>query len=599
MKGISPRTILAASLGVVLSSALAAQPRSEKLSGSLCGWVTNSLGVPQVGAVVLLYNQNERLVSRTLTDDMGTFLFDALRPDLYSVRVVLSSFLPTLKKNVLVEPGMRSLLSINLAGVLSSIELMYSATGSQAVMSEDWKWALRSSVATRPVLRFTQGVNLSTPESTNKLSSVFSGTHGMVKVSAGEQTGASTWGSQADLGTAFALATSIFGTNQFQVTGNVGYAGVSGVPAAGFSTRYSHELPDGSNPEVKLTMRQLSLPARAGLAFITDQQGGSPALRTFSISLANEQRLADDLKLAYGFSLETVSFLERVNYFSPFARLSYGREETGQFELGYSSGLPPIALLAAQQAPGATLQQDLATVATFPRVSLLRGRARVQRTENYEIGYRRTFGSRTYGLAAYRESITNAAITMVAPPGYPETDVLPDLFSDSSVFNLGRYVSLGYMGSVTQSLSPSLELSVAAGSAGALVADSATLHTASADSVRGALHEERRYWAAAKFSGSLHQTGTNVTTGYLWSDRQTLNAGHYYLTQAIRPDTGLNVYVRQSLPAMAGLPGKLEATIELRNILREGYVPVTLPNGRRLVFMHTPRSVRGGVSFIF
>ena len=37
-----------------------------------------------MGASVLLYNRQERLYQRALTNDRGTFIFASLLPDLYS-----------------------------------------------------------------------------------------------------------------------------------------------------------------------------------------------------------------------------------------------------------------------------------------------------------------------------------------------------------------------------------------------------------------------------------------------------------------------------------------------------------------------------------
>jgi hypothetical protein len=38
---------------------------------------------------------------------------------------------------------------------------------------------------------------------------------------------------------------------------------------------------------------------------------------------------------------------------------------------------------------------------------------------------------------------------------------------------------------------------------------------------------------------------------------------------------------------------------ELRNLLAQGYLPVSSPDGRRLWLIQLPRAVRGGISFIF
>jgi hypothetical protein len=40
-------------------------------------------------------------------------------------------------------------------------------------------------------------------------------------------------------------------------------------------------------------------------------------------------------------------------------------------------------------------------------------------------------------------------------------------------------------------------------------------------------------------------------------------------------------------------------TAEARNLMAQGYLPITTPDGRRLWLVQFPRSLRGGLSFIF
>jgi hypothetical protein len=47
------------------------------------------------------------------------------------------------------------------------------------------------------------------------------------------------------------------------------------------------------------------------------------------------------------------------------------------------------------------------------------------------------------------------------------------------------------------------------------------------------------------------------------------------------------------------LPWRMEATAELRNIRAQGYVPLNTSDGQRILLVETPRSFRGGLSFIF
>jgi hypothetical protein len=61
----------------------------------------------------------------------------------------------------------------------------------------------------------------------------------------------------------------------------------------------------------------------------------------------------------------------------------------------------------------------------------------------------------------------------------------------------------------------------------------------------------------------------------------------------------LNILVRQPLPAFAGVPGRLELTADLRNMLAQGYIPLPTADARRLLVIQAPRSIRGGLNFVF
>ncbi len=167
-------------MGGVLASLLAgsqarAGDAAEKLSGSLIGFVGDAAGVPQMGATVQLFNRYDRLSQKILTNEKGAFGFSTLGPDVYSVKVTLASFVPAVKHNIVIQPGMRSFLSINLTSVLSSIELIYNAPANAAIMSDDWKWVLRSSLATRPILRLLPRTDIADPENRQRTaSSIFS-----------------------------------------------------------------------------------------------------------------------------------------------------------------------------------------------------------------------------------------------------------------------------------------------------------------------------------------------------------------------------------------------------------------------------------------
>jgi len=565
-----------------------------KPAGTIAGTVNNTLGVPQMGATVLLYNRLDRLFGKALTDDKGNFQFAGLSPDNYSVRVMLLTFVPALRRNILVEPGMRSVLHVNLSSLFSTIQISYPTMENPSVMTDDWKWMLRSASVTRPVLRFTDSPSTGT---SGRSTAVFSDTRGIVQVSAAQGTLSTAVGTEADLGTAFAMATSLSGNGSLQVSGNMGYGSATGAPAAAFRTSYSRNMA-GGDPQVSLTMQQLMLPLRLGAA-LSGNESALPMMRTLSVSFGDRTQLSDDLSVQYGFTMETVAFLDRLNYLSPYVRLAYAMGPNSEIDFAYTSGnaRPDLSGAPSQEAD---LQGDLNSLGIFPRLSLRNGDSRVQRGQEYEAGYTRKAGSRNFRVSAYREVVTNAALTMVSPAGvFATADVLPDLFSNTSTFNAGNFESAGYSAAMTQNVGEHLSATVIYGSTGGLTAPAGELSADTADELRGLIHSGRRRTATARIAATLPKTGTHMIASYQWTaDRRFAMPGNIYSTEETRPQPGLNVYIRQPIPAPAGLPWRMEATADLRNLLAEGYLPIAV-GGQQALLVETPRAIRGGLSFIF
>jgi hypothetical protein len=557
-------------------------------SAGILGQVKNSLNVTQMGATVMLYDRYDQLVRRALTNEEGKFVFDKLVPDTYSIRVSLASFVPAIRRNIAVAAGSENLLQISLANMFSSVDLVSSGPSRGTLMSDDWKWVLRSSQATRPVLRL---LPVSSSASARTAGSIFSDTTGLVKVSAGD--GESfTSGTAQDLGTAFALATSILGTSRVQFSGNIGYTGDSTIPAAGFRTTYSRTSDSGSGAQMTLTVHQISLPNRGE---------NTPVLRTIALGLKDRFDLSEDLHLEYGLMTESVIFLHRVSSMSPFARATYDLGRNGSVRFAYSSGSQPFEFAAHAAGPESNdaLNQDLAALALLPRVSRSEGSLQLQRTQNFELGYQIVEGSRTFSVGAYNESVSNAALTLSGASGVvPFSDSLPDIGTNDRIFDAGSYTRTGITVGVKQNFGEHLQVGFVTGHTGALAVDDKSTAIGTGDSVRGLIHEVDRPWLAANLSTTLPRSGTYVLTSYGWTDPRVLMPDHLYLAQDVNQSTGWNVRLRQPLPILSGLGGRLEATAELRNLLAQGYLPLEAA-GNKAVLTSSPRSVRGGLAFIF
>jgi hypothetical protein len=325
-----------------------------------------------------------------------------------------------------------------------------------------------------------------------------------------------------------------------------------------------------------------------------------------SVAMSDHMQVLDRLRLDYGLSLDSVSFLDHLNYFSPYARLGYDLSSFGLVQVAWSSGAPSPELVNTHGASGEThgdgaaLARDLAALALLPRISLRDGRAKVQRTENMELGYEKRFGSTTANLSAFRETVTNGAVTMYAPDDlFVTPDVLPDLSRHGNIFNVGNYERSGYSASVTQALGDKVEVGAAVGRAGVLNTDQQELEASTGDELRSRIHTSQRFWATARASATLPGTGTHLGGSYQWTDYGSIMPSHLYLTQRTYPEAGLNIHIRQPIPSFPGMPGRLEATADLRNMLGQGYLPVSAGDGRRVLLIQSPRALRGGLSFIF
>jgi hypothetical protein len=567
-------------------------------SGQILGEVRSSTGVVQMGAAVSLYNRYDELLRRGLSNQDGKFVFDGLAPDIYSIGVSLASFAPTLRRNISVLAGKENLLKIQLSSALSTIELVPLNSPEGALMSDSWKWVLRSSHATRPVLRvLPQTSATGSSSSRSAMASLFSETSAVVKLSAGD--GDPFGGNPQDLGTSFVLATSVNGTSKVHVSGNVGYA-PSGLPSAGFRATYHRDDSSGQGPQVAMTVRQLYLPSLIGSG---PPGSETPTLRTASISSYDQMEVLDVIHLEYGVSLESISLFGRINHVNPFARGTYALGDNSAVQVAGSAGSQPVELIAGSTDQNQNLNGDLAALGQMQRISRRDNQAAVERNKVIEAGYQTVRGSRTYRATVYAEEVSDAAFLMSGDSGFMDSaNLLPDMSSLGTIFNVGDYRRIGYSASVTQALGDRVEVSAAAGRAGGLqLQTSPDAVPANGDDIRAGVHSTPRPWVTVQADASLPATGTHLATSYGWTDPNVLMPIHASLTGmngAGKSDQkiGWNVYARQPLPSVGGM--HMEMMVDLRNLLAQGYVGIH-SNGGSAVLTNAPRAVRGGVSFIF
>ena len=146
--------VMAAACWSLLASAAEAQ--AKLVSGSLTGVVRDFAGTPQMGASVqVLAEAGITGTSEFLTNTQGIFRGEKLSPGLYTVRVTLAGFLPTLQQHVRVNANLTTVVRIEMESMFATLEqLRKQPNASAKADADDWKWVLRSASGTRPVLQW-------------------------------------------------------------------------------------------------------------------------------------------------------------------------------------------------------------------------------------------------------------------------------------------------------------------------------------------------------------------------------------------------------------------------------------------------------------
>jgi hypothetical protein len=585
----SLKFVLLVALGITATAdGISASDLPVNFAGNLVGSVVDSLGTPQMGASVLLFDRYDRLVRQISTSGDGRFGFPGLPPSYYSIKISVPSLIPATRDKILVQAGLSSVLQIKLATIFSSVELEY--TKPTLAMSEDWKSVLRGSTATRMIMRELPKTGVS--RSAEGPQKAFTDTRGTVSLSAGDAGSLLSDVSLADFGTSFALATTLYGHNRLTLSGAFGQSIRSGMPSMGVRVTYSRTDMDGvaNMPEVTFTSQQIVLPNRFINAIGPD---GNPALRGAALSYYDNMDVLGVVRLEYGTSIDTVSYLGQVNRASPFVRATTALGEIGTLAVTFSSGGNPNELYIHQFGDDTDLAGTVSAFSTLPAFSLRDGRLQVQNTKNAEIGFSKSVGSRTYAASAFHETVNDGRLNLAGDlSGFDQTRLLPDVSTTTSIYNLGRYQRYGFVGTVDQKITDDLQITAAAGQIGGF--------TRGAGNSYGdiALNRGQHLIASIGVRTTIPVLKTRIIGNYEYVTDGAMLPRHIYSTQRLYAEPGLNVLIRQPVPSFFGM-GKLELSADLRNLTAQGYIPMTGSDSRRVLLVQAPRAVRGGLNIIF
>jgi len=568
-------------LGYFLIVLMASSPVFAARVGVISGYIRDGSGSPQMGAVVDIYTTATTVGYTAYTDAQGFYSANNLPPGKYQVKVTAGSFLPSLRENVKLNSGAHVLVNLTLNTLADALKLL-PPRRSKNSEPDDWHWTLRSA-ANRPVLRALEEDKTTDKGGLVVVSRAPEGQQnadrlkGRVAFIAGAQ--ADGFGSAGDMTTAFALEKSLFSAGTLMLNGNIG--ATAGDPSGVVRASYAHDFGDSSRPTITLTYRHFAIP---GIAV-----ENSP-YSAMQISTSDKMTVAGVIDLQYGADLQSLEFAKRITAIRPYGSMQVHLSPDLIVEYRYATSEPDGRNAKGFDSAPADLSES------GPRMALSNGMPDVERARHQEVSVSRRVGKTSVQLAAYTDRVTNLVLTGAGDPTSYSDDVLPDVYSGTFSYALnGALSTTGMRLVIERKISDDLSATFDYSNGGAVTAEALTTW----QNLAQALGQSRQHSLASKVSGYVPVSGTRWIASYKWTSGNTLSTVDAFNASPGQADPYLSIFIRQPLPGSSLIPGKMDALIDLRNLLAQGYLPVAGQDGRNVYMVQSARSMRGGLAFTF
>jgi hypothetical protein len=559
--------------------------------GRLSGIVSDNHGNPLMGATVLIIGplliptaSAGDQMERVITDAKGKFTVGDLIPGWYSLQIISPTRLPAHRNGIKVEAGQTSTLKFVLGDVFAPLRFQIPDTGATS-LGDDWKWVLRTSEATRPILRYRQEVAETTPDAVKPPLPDSQRLVGMVPGSSCRDPLASDPG----MGSVLAYLRSLSLDSDLLAVGSVA---ANGTLTSSVGTEYRKGLVEGDSEVISLVVHRLGY-ARGVTAPGGGEQLSDSYAQGLVASYTQTRHIYPHLTLTAGVDIDYLNAFGDVMTARPRMKLAY-----------HLSRSTDVALqVGGEPSDGSgTLLERVSRLDSFPLLTLRGYRPELEQIDHSEISlHRRLSGSARIELAAYHDGVKNAAVWGSA--NAPATSWLAGNYmvnpAVGGIFmNMGDYHSSGYRAAYLQHMGNHLETLVVY-SVGDSLYTHGLVNRASNGDLQGVLKPVRSASLAGGVSARFPVTRTQLTTSYEWVQRGRVTMADPYGQADLQLQPFLDVQIRQPLPTLAFLPAHIEAVAEFRNLLAQGYSPLTQSGEMSLLLSSAYKSVRGGFSVEF
>jgi hypothetical protein len=511
-----------------------------------------------------------------LTNTEGIFHGERLAPGLYTVRVTLAGFLPTIQQHVRISAHLTTIVRLELESMFASLDQLRRQPSTASIESDDWKWVLRSASVTRPVLQWTEDGSAA---AANSLDPDFVHPRARLDFTDGTRRPGSPSSAPSAPATAFAYDQKLGdGPSRLLLAGQVNYENM--VAGGGIATVW---LPSGSlsvGPHSALVLRESKLGP------------GGPTFRGVRLEQGGALPLGDRAILRYGAEYVLVGMIKSASFLRP--RLELDTRVTDAWRAALIFAEEPGAatpLESDERQVGSELAAALNELDSFPTMLWRGDRPVLESGWHEEIAAERKLGSSgKLHMAAFHDDNRHVAV-FGRGNDLPAADYLQDYFSNGFAYDGGASGNWGMRLAIREKLSDSLEVTAVYAYTGALSPSDLT-DTPTREMLRNTMHNS----VGANISARLPRMGTKLNAGYKWVSGETVSRSDAYGESLFQMEPFLHVGVRQALPKFA--PGHWEAIANCDNLFAQGYVSVNTQDGRA-VLVPAFRTFRGGLSVQF
>jgi hypothetical protein len=581
------RVVVLLLMGMALLLAPAAQAAGADGGAVVSGVVRDAQGVAQMGALVQVLTGNAVTVATAFTDQHGRYFIGNLNPGMYLVRASATLLVPATRANLQLRTGATAVVNLTLTALFDTVSWLPAERRRADEPDDEWKWTLRST-ANRPILRIMQDGDLIEVST----SSVENAATEKMRARATVASGDGEFGG-GGVHNILAIHRMLDDGSDMAVRSDIG------TPMVGTGFGPSQELDAGVEKRLGY-----SGAARTVVSYKSHPEllaAGSPAgLQVGSVASARRMSLGEFVAVEAGGSMQMVNAGQVGMATHPFLRLT--THPMGVWTLHYR-------IATDRQVQGF---EDVTTgQAEIPVALVKNGKLALESGRHQEAAIERKAGRGTVLFAYYHDAIGQMAIAGgVSGPGatIPGQAIsgpagashLPAGMMVDPTTGTFRTLTNGYKTSGTRLTvsTPLMDgLWVAAeystGDAVASETGPLTLFPAALAGMKSEMAET----GTLALKGRIKASGTRIRTSYRWQPSKLVSAVDPY--SAFGDQAFFSCQLKQPIRWGARLPSGLDATIDVTNLLAQGYRPFLSADGQTLYFAQAPRTIQGGVSFTF